>query len=102
MQASRTDLGKGVLCAAVQEIYADFNSGRSSGKEPCWCLRHGDPLRPLDDVAQELGLQAGMFVTLYYEDPSEEFEVSATLQRSDNDVIKWVALPDWVTFRRIP
>jgi hypothetical protein len=69
-------------------IYADFNSGGSSGKGACWCLRHGDPLRPLDDVAEELGLQAGMPVTLYYEDPSEEFEVSASLQRSDNDIIK--------------
>jgi hypothetical protein len=42
-----------------------------------------------------------MSVTLYYEDPSEEFEVMALLERTDNDVAKWVAVPDWSTFRRI-
>jgi hypothetical protein len=64
-------------------------------------LRYGDPLKPLDSVAEELGLRSGMSVTLYYQDPSEEFEVSAILKRSDNDIIKWVATPDWKSIRRI-
>jgi len=80
-------------------IYADFNSGGSPGKGPCWLLRYGSELRPLDEYSDELGLKAGMPVTLYYEDSSEEFEVSATLELSDNQ--RWVANPDWATFRRI-
>jgi hypothetical protein len=39
-----------------------------------------------------------MPVTLYYEDPSEEFEVSAVLELNDNI---WMALPDWSTCLRL-
>jgi hypothetical protein len=31
-------------------IYADFNSGAGTVEDPCWCLRHGPPLRPLDEL----------------------------------------------------
>jgi len=82
-------------------IYADFNSGGSPGKGACWCLRYGDPLRPLDNVADELRIEVGTVVTLYYEDPSEEFEVSAVMERMGDSAVKWAALPDWSTFRRI-
>jgi hypothetical protein len=58
-------------------IYADFNSGAGTNEDPCWCLRYGSPLRPLDELAAELDLRDGMPMLLYYEDPSEEFEVSA-------------------------
>jgi hypothetical protein len=64
-------------------------------------LRYGDPLKPLDDAAEELGLRSGMSVTLYYQDASEEFEVSAVLKRRDNDIKQWVATPDWTTIRRL-
>ena len=60
-------------------IYADFNSVYGEDGNTCWCLCYGSPLRPLDDVAGELGLRDGMPVILYYEDESEEFEVSAVL-----------------------
>lgn len=80
-------------------IYADFNSGGSPGKGPCWLLRYGVQRRPLDEYTDELGLKAGMPVTLYYEDPAEEFEVSAVLELSDHQ--SWVANPDWATLRRI-
>lgn len=80
-------------------IYADFNSGGTNG-EPCWLLRYGDQLRPLDEVAQELGLRDGMLVMLFYADPREEFEVGATLIRSV-DAPTWRALPDWDTMVRI-
>jgi hypothetical protein len=82
-------------------IYADFNSGGAPGKGPCWCLRYGNEFQPLDEVAGELGLQPGMQVTLYYEEPSEEFEVSATLERNNGVGVQWSALPDWSTRRRI-
>lgn len=82
-------------------IYADFNSGGLEGEGPCWLLRYGIPRRPLDEVADELGLVDGMAVTLFYEDDSEEFEVAGMLQRHDASNIRWQALPDWSTMKRI-
>ena len=59
-------------------------------------------MRPLDEVADGLGLRAGMPVTLFYEDDSEEFEVSATLEKREALVAnKWVAYPDWSTMHRL-
>jgi hypothetical protein len=82
-------------------IYADFNSGGSSDRDPCWCLRYGKDFRPLDELETELELQDGMPVILYYEDSSEEFEVSATLRRSDAPSNRWRAFPDWKTYRKL-
>jgi hypothetical protein len=83
-------------------IYADFNSVNGP---ICWCLRYrlqaGDIGKPLDDVAELLNLRAGMPVLLFYEDDAEEFEVSAVLERSDNDNPRWRARADWETFRRL-
>jgi len=56
----------------------------------------------LDEVAEELQLRAGMLVTLFYEDESEEFEVSAVLEEHDDTLgNRWRARADWNTFRRI-
>jgi hypothetical protein len=84
-------------------LYADFNSGGSPGHGPCWLLRYGDPKRPLDEVAHELQLHPGMTVTLFYEDPAEEFEVSAILEEhaEPNALARWQAMPDWRTYRLI-
>jgi len=85
-------------------IYADFNSVSGKDREICWCLRYGvTPAhvgRPLDEVAEDLGLHAGMPVTLFYEDPGEEFEVSAVLEEHEG-APRWQARADWKTFRRI-
>ena len=81
-------------------IYADFNSCMEDDRG-VWCLRHDE--RILDEVAAELGLRDGQPVTLYYEDEAEEFEVDAILghiEMSGWDT-KWMALPDWDTFRRL-
>ena len=45
----------------------------------------------MDEVARSLGAYDGMPVTLYYEDPGEEFEVEAILGH--------IAEPDWGTRR---
>lgn len=86
-------------------IYADFNSGGTPGHGACWLLRYGPDRRPLDDVAAELGLRPSMLVTLYYEEQSqgyaEEFEVSAILEEHPDARVRWWALPDWNTFRRL-
>jgi hypothetical protein len=84
-------------------IYADFNSGGSPGHGPCWLLLYGDPKRRLDEMAHELQLQPGMTVTLFYEDPAEEFEVSAILEEhaEPNARARWQAMPDWRTYRLI-
>lgn len=86
-------------------IYADFNSGGAPGHGACWLLRYGPERRPLDDLAGELGLRPGMAVTLFYEEQSqgyaEEFEVSAVLEEHRDASVRWWALPDWSTFRRI-
>jgi hypothetical protein len=44
-----------------------------------------------------------MTVTLFYEDPAEEFEVSAILEEhaEPNAWARWQALPDWRTYRVI-
>jgi hypothetical protein len=84
---------------SVLRIYADFNSGGSPGHGPCWLLRYGPELRHLDEVADSLGLQAGMVVTLFSEDGSEEFEVDAVLEKHDDSVVRWWAHPDWTTYR---
>jgi hypothetical protein len=85
-------------------IYADFNSGGSPGHGPCWLLRYGPELRPLDEMAEKLGLRPGMTVTLYYEEEYEGqfdgFEVSAVLEEHDDPVVRWRALPDWNTMKR--
>lgn len=82
-------------------IYADFNSGGSPGHGPCWLLRYGSERRPLDEVASALGLRPGMVVTLFYADESEEFEVSAVLEEHEDPAVRWQALPDWSTVRRL-
>jgi hypothetical protein len=88
-------------------IYADFNSVYGSNREVCWCLRHGVKLeqggKPLDEVAEELQLRAGMPVTLFYMDESEELEVSAVLEEHDDGSPgnRWRARADWSTFRRL-
>ena len=56
----------GKVSEMTLRIYADFNSGGAPGHGACWLLRYGPELRLLDEVAEELGLQAGMTVTLYY------------------------------------
>jgi hypothetical protein len=81
-------------------IYADFNSGGSPGHGPCWLLRYGPQLRDLNEVAEELGLRPGQQVTLFHKDEGEEFEVKAALEMHDS-LLRWQALPDWSTFRRI-
>jgi hypothetical protein len=73
-------------------IYADFNSRGAGGW--CWCLRHNGRL--LDEVAGELHLSEGQAVTLYYEDPAEEFEFDAVLSYRDG---RWQALPDESSYR---
>ncbi len=50
-------------------IYADFNSGGSPGKGPCWWLRYGMPRKRLDEVAESLRLYNGMSVTLILRRP---------------------------------
>ncbi len=83
-------------------IYADFNSGGSPGSGPCWNLRYGPDFTPFDEIALDLGARDGMTVVLFYEDPSEEFEVDAELiENSLTDFPMWVALPDWTTRRDI-
>jgi hypothetical protein len=85
----------------ILRIYADFNSGGLTGEGRCWLLRYGIPRKPIDEIADELGLVHGMRVTLFYEDESEEFEVSAMLERHADSAVRWQALPDWNTMRRI-
>jgi hypothetical protein len=70
---------------------SNFNSVYGEDGSICWCLRHGSPMRPLDDVAGELGLRDGLPVTLYYEDESEEFEVSAVLIQTGSSTPRWRA-----------
>lgn len=82
-------------------IYADFNSGGGPNQGPCWALRYGDTSRLFDDMADELGLQPGMPVTLFHSDTDEEFEVDAVLVYEADAAVKWKALPDWSTFRRL-
>jgi hypothetical protein len=82
-------------------IYSDFNSGAGTNSDPYWCLRYGSPLRPLDELADELDLRDGMPMLLYYEDPSEEFEVSAVLIKRDVLGPRWHACADWNTIHRI-
>jgi hypothetical protein len=83
----------------ILRIYADFNSVGPG--DLYWCLRYGPTFRPLDEVAEELGLYEGMKVTLYYEDTDEEFEVSAVLSKNDGSGPHWQALADMSSFRRI-
>ena len=57
----------------------------------------------LDEVASSLGAYDGMPVTLYYEDPAEEFEIDAILGHIAQPGWdkRWMALPDDRTFRRL-
>lgn len=83
-------------------LYADFNNGLTDDRgEWCTLLRSGDSL--LDDVAEALGVHDGMLVTLFYEDPAEEFEVDAVLGHiaAPGWEDAWAALIDWSTFRRL-
>ena len=83
-------------------VYADFNSVYGEGGSICWCLRYGSPLQPLDDFAEELRLRDGMPVVLYYEDESEEFEVSAILiEQPVGTMPRWHARADWKTRKQI-
>ena len=86
--------------ATFPRIYADFNSVYGEGGSICWCLRYGSPLRTLDEFTDELELHDGMPVTLYYEDESEEFEVSAVLMETAAPP-RWHARADWKTRRQI-
>ncbi|QJP17353.1 hypothetical protein G3545_29155 [Starkeya sp. ORNL1] len=83
-------------------IYADFNSCMEDDRGMwCWLLRHDGKL--LDEVATTLDLRDGLFVTLYYEDPGEEFEVDAVLGHIAEpgwDTM-WMALPNWDSYRRL-
>jgi hypothetical protein len=85
---------------APPRIYADFNSVYGDGRSICWCLRYGSPLRDLDEFTEALGLHDGMPVVLYYEDESEEFEVSAVLMETDTHP-HWHARAEWKTRRQI-
>jgi hypothetical protein len=59
-------------------------------------------LQPLDDFADELRLRDGMQVVLYYEDVSEEFEVSAALIEQPVGVVpRWHARAEWKTLKKI-
>jgi hypothetical protein len=83
-------------------IYADFNSSMKDDRGVwCWLLRHQGAL--LDEVAVPLGLYDGMAVTLYYEDPVDEFEVDAILGHLAEPGwnTRWMALPDWNTVRHL-
>jgi hypothetical protein len=79
------------------------NSGGSPGHGPCWLLRYGPEFRHLDEVADDLGLCAGMVVTLFYEEEyeghREAFEVSAVLEDHPDSNVRWQALPDWTARR---
>jgi len=82
-------------------IYADFNSCMDDARGVwCWCLRHDGIV--LDEVAASLKIYDGMPVTLYYEDPGEEFEVDAILGHVEVPKwdAMWMALPDWGTLHR--
>jgi len=74
-------------------IYADFNSGTFD--TGFWCLRYGDEMRPLDEVAEQLQLYPGLRVTLFHADEIEEFECSATLELSATMPARWVARADF-------
>ena len=82
-------------------IYADFNSCMADERGLwCWCLRYEG--KTLDDVASSLGLYDGMPVILYYEDPSEEWEMDAVLGHiAKPGWTMWMALPDEKTHRRL-
>jgi hypothetical protein len=83
-------------------IYADFNSVYGDNGSICWCLRYGTQLQPLDDLAEKLELRNGMPVILYYEDETEEFEVSAVLlKQPESNGPQWHARADWKTRRQI-
>jgi len=87
---------------APVRVYADFNSVKGDDGSICWCLCYGSPLRSLDDFSEELRLRDGMPVVLYYEDPSEEFEVSAALvEQPVGAVPRWHARADWKTRKQI-
>lgn len=81
-------------------IFADFNSLYGEGGGTYWCLSYGSPPKSLDDVAAELGLRNGMAVVLYYEDESEQFEVSAVLIETTT-LSRWHARADWRTRRQL-
>jgi hypothetical protein len=76
----------------ILRIYADFNSCDADGW--LWCLRYNE--RPLDEVAEELGLVDGQAVIVFYEDESEEFEFDAVLSRRGEC---WCARHDDSTYR---
>ncbi|WP_156679438.1 hypothetical protein [Sphingomonas profundi] len=80
-------------------IWADFNSG-GCNDDACWCLAYGPELTSLDDLALSLRLEQGQEVTLYYNDPGDEFEVEGRLERHASTP-SWHARPDWSTFRLI-
>jgi hypothetical protein len=83
-------------------IYADFNSCMEDDRGHwCWCLRYGG--KTLDEVAASLQIYEGMPVTLYYEDPVEEFEMDAKLGhgKEPGGEGRWMALFDQGTMRRL-
>ena len=82
-------------------IYADFNSSTADGW--CWCLRYKS--RPLDEVAEELGLSEGMRVVLFHSDPAEVLECEGVIScrpAANPNGPRWVAFPNMSTLRRLP
>ena len=80
-------------------LVADLNACLDDERgQWCWSLHYDG--QPLDDVAETLGVFEGMKVTLFYEDPHEGFEVDAVLGRVA-DWRRWMALPDWDSFRQV-
>jgi hypothetical protein len=80
-------------------LSADLNACVNDARgEWCWSLRYDG--QPLNDVAETLGVFEGMTVTLFHEDEHEGFEVDAVLGRV-GDWPRWMALPNWDTFRQI-
>lgn len=75
-------------------IYADFND--LDGDDVCWLLLYDG--KSLESQAETLGLQPGMPVVVFYEDPGEEFEFDARLEFRDD---RWVALVDRNSYRLI-
>lgn len=80
-------------------IYADVNSIDGSAY---WCLSFDN--QPLDEVAEELGIQNGMPAVIYYSDPAEEFEWDGRLWHrptGPKPAPQWVATVDEHSFRRL-
>jgi len=79
-------------------LSADFNSRTVEG---WYCALHHGGSR-LDDVAEELGVREGMPVTVYNDEPGDEFEFDGFLGLRPSlppPAPQWVAIIDDSTFR---